>query len=183
MARVFLSLGSNIEQQRYITAALDALAGQFGQLLISSVYESVSVGFDGDNFYNLVVGIDTELSVSELSVYLKALEDQNGRRRDCPRFSARTLDIDILTYDKLVGTVDGILLPRQEILENAFVLWPLAELVPEEKHPVIEMDYGELWRTYDQASQSLWPVSFTWQGVELSRLSSTQLSDNPVRGR
>ncbi len=173
MARVFLSLGSNIEHQRYITAALDALADQFGQLLISSVYESVSVGFDGDNFYNLVVGIDTALSVGELSVYLKALEDQHGRRRDCPRFSARTLDIDILTYDDITGSVGGVLLPRQEILENAFVLWPLAELVSDEKHPVVGLSYAELWRTYDQASQSLWPISFTWRGTELSQLSKT----------
>lgn len=173
MARVFLSLGSNIEHQRYITAALDALADQFGQLLISSVYESVSVGFDGDNFYNLVVGIDTERSVGELSAYLKAIEDQNGRRRDCPRFSARTLDIDILTYDNLMGTVDGILLPRQEVLENAFVLWPLAELAPDERHPIVGVGYGELWRAYDQASQSLWPISFTWRGTELSPLSKT----------
>ena len=69
MARVFLSLGSNIEHQRYIRAALDALADQFGELLISSVYESVSVGFDGDNFYNLVVGIDTDLSIGNI-IYL-----------------------------------------------------------------------------------------------------------------
>ncbi len=169
MARVYLSLGSNIEQQRYITAALDSLADQFGELLISSVYESVSVGFDGDNFYNLVVGLDTELSVGDLSANLKALEDQNGRRRDCPRFSARTLDIDILTYDGMTGCVEGVLLPRQEILENAFVLLPLAELVPGERHPVVGLSYSELWQGYDQASQSLWPVDFSWRGDELSR--------------
>ena len=163
MARVFLSLGSNIEHQRYITAALDALADQFGRLLISSVYESVSVGFDGDNFYNLVVGIDTELSVGELSAYLKALEDQNGRRRDCPRFSARTLDIDILTYDNLIGTEDGILLPRQEILDNAFVLWPLAELAPDERHPVVGVNYGELWRSCAQDMQAMLQICLSWR--------------------
>lgn len=173
MARVYLSLGSNIEQQRYLTAALDALSDQFGELLISSVYESVSVGFDGDNFYNLVVGLDTELSVGNLSANLKALEDQHGRRRDCPRFSSRTLDIDILTYDERTGCVEGILLPRQEILENAFVLLPLAELVPEERHPVVGLSYIDLWQDYDQASQSLWPVDFSWRGSELSRSSSS----------
>ena len=175
MARVFLSLGSNIEHQRYIRAALDALADQFGELLISSVYESVSVGFDGDNFYNLVVGIDTDLSIGTLSTYLKALEDQHGRRRDTPRFSARTLDIDILTYDNVTGSVEGVLLPRQEILENAFVLWPLAELAPKEKHPVMGVSYAELWRSYDQASQSLWPIGFTWKGTERSLLPDCNL--------
>jgi 2-amino-4-hydroxy-6-hydroxymethyldihydropteridine diphosphokinase len=167
LSRVLLSLGSNIEQQRYLSAGLDALSQQFGMLSISSVYESVAVGFDGDNFFNLVVGIETDLSVGALSRYLKALEDENGRRRDCPRFSARTLDIDILTYDQLVGTVEGVLLPRQEILENAFVLLPLAELVPDEVHPVAELNYETLWQRYDR-QQSLWPVSFIWREQELS---------------
>ena len=165
--KVLLSVGSNIEQQHHITAGLDALSEQFGSLLISSVYESVAIGFDGDNFYNLVVGIETSLSVGELSYYLKALEDSNGRRRDCPRFSARTLDIDILTYDDAVGVVDEVLLPREEILENAFVLLPLAELVPNECHPVVGLSYEVLWQRYDR-NQSLWPVSFIWQGRELS---------------
>ena len=167
MARVFLSLGSNIEQQRYITAGLDGLTQQFGTLQISSVYESVAIGFDGDNFYNLVVGIETDLNVGELSQYLKALENKNGRRRDCPRFSARTLDIDILTYDDVVGYFDGVLLPRQEILENAFVLLPLAELVPNDVHPVEKLNYEMLWQRYDR-DQILWPVSFVWQGRERS---------------
>jgi 2-amino-4-hydroxy-6-hydroxymethyldihydropteridine diphosphokinase len=179
-AKVLLSLGSNISQQRYISAGLDALADEFGSMQISSVYESAAVGFDGDNFYNLVVGIETELSVGDLSRCLKTLEDNNGRRRDCPRFSARTLDIDILTYDNVVGNVEGVVLPRQEILENAFVLWPLAELVPGEKHPFLGVSYKELWQQYDQKSQSLWPISFVWCGQELSDIAS--LPVNHVAG-
>ena len=57
MALIYLSLGSNIDRRQYICAALDALAENFGELDISSVYESESVGFEGDSFYNLVVGI------------------------------------------------------------------------------------------------------------------------------
>lgn len=180
MAKVLLSIGSNIDQQRYITAGLDALSKQFGMLLISSVYESVAIGFDGDNFYNLVVGIETELCVGELSHYLKALEDKNGRRRDCPKFSARTLDIDILTYDDTVGTKDGVLLPRQEVLENAFVLLPLAELVPDDVHPVAMLSYEMLWQDYDR-DQVLWPISFVWRGRELSH-KSLPLSLGTVAG-
>ena len=126
MARVYISIGSNIDRERYITAALDALAGWFDEPLISSVYESESVGFDGSPFYNLVVGVDTDLSVAELSARFKQLEADNGRRRDVPKFSPRTLDLDILTYDHEVGRVDGVELPRGEILKNAFVLLPLA---------------------------------------------------------
>lgn len=164
MAQVFLSLGSNIDRARHIRAGLDALAQQFGELQVSRVFESEAVGFDSDNFYNLVVAIRTRLPVGQLALRLREIEDANGRLRAGPKFSARTLDIDILTYDDLTGTVDGVRLPRGEILKNAFVLLPLAELAPDAVHPVEGKTYRQLWDEYDQASQKLWPVDFDWPG-------------------
>ncbi|MFA5493636.1 MAG: 2-amino-4-hydroxy-6-hydroxymethyldihydropteridine diphosphokinase [Porticoccaceae bacterium] len=168
MARVYVSIGSNIDQQRHIAVCLDALAEHFGDLTLSSVYESEAVGFTGDNFYNLAAGFDCTLGVAALSTLLHRIEDDNGRRRDGPRFSARTLDIDILTYDAIAGEIDGILLPRDEILDNAFVLWPLAEIAADERHPVEGKSYGELWRRYDKNGQKLWPIDFTWRGRVIS---------------
>lgn len=162
MAKVFLSLGSNIERDRHLGAGLDALVREFGDLKMSQVYESEAVGFAGDNFYNLVAAIETDLSVGELALRLRQIEDDNGRLRGGPKFSARTLDIDILTYDDLTGTVDGVKLPRGEILRNAFVLLPLSELAPDTLHPLEGKTYQQLWDEYDQASQKLWPVEFNW---------------------
>ncbi len=162
MAKVFLSLGSNIDRYRNITAGLNALAEKFGELQLSPVYESEAVGFEGDHFLNLVVGLETPLSVAALSEQLKKIEQDNGRRRDLPRFSARTLDIDILTYAHQVGLVDGVKLPRDEILHNAFVLLPLAEIAPDEVHPVENLSYAALWQAFDQKSQLLWRVDFNW---------------------
>ncbi|WP_444914873.1 2-amino-4-hydroxy-6-hydroxymethyldihydropteridine diphosphokinase [Microbulbifer sp. TRSA007] len=162
MAQVYLSLGSNINRAQYIRAALDALAGRFGELQVSRVFESEAVGFQGDNFYNLVVGLETDLPVGQLALCLRGIEDANGRLRSGPKFSARTLDIDILTYDHLIGTVDGVKLPRGEIVKNAFVLQPLAEIAPEVLHPVEQKTYRQLWNEYDQDSQKLWPVEFIW---------------------
>ncbi len=167
MARVYLSLGSNVDRERHITAALDALAAEFGGLTVSSVYESEAVGFDGENFLNLVVGIDTVRPVAELSALLKQMEADNGRRRDTARFSARTLDLDILTYDDLTGTFEGVELPRGEILRNAFVLLPLAEIAPDRCHPIEGRPYRELWQAYDR-DQRLWPVPFHWRGQAIS---------------
>ncbi|KGK42065.1 2-amino-4-hydroxy-6-hydroxymethyldihydropteridine pyrophosphokinase [Nitrincola sp. A-D6] len=167
MAQVLLSLGSNLERERYITAGLDALAELFGELALSSVYESESVGFKGSPFYNMVVAIHTTLSVAELSRKLKQIEDNNGRQRNGPRFCSRTLDIDILTYNDRVGEVDGVCLPRDEVDKNAFVLWPLAELLPDQYHPVRHMTYARLWADYDQ-DQKLWPVDFVWHGRQIS---------------
>lgn len=162
MATVYLSLGSNIDRNKHLSAGLDALVEAFGDLKMSQVYESEAVGFDGDNFYNLVAAIDTDLSVGELALKLRDVEDENGRLRSGPKFSARTLDIDILTYDDLSGEVDGVKLPRGEILKNAFVLLPMSELAPETLHPVTGKTYLQLWDEYDQDSQKLWPVEFDW---------------------
>jgi len=168
VSRVYISIGSNIQRYRHVTAALDALADWFGELLISPVYETEPVGFNGSNFLNLVVGIDTDWPVGELSRRFKQLERENGRQVNARKFSPRTLDLDILTYDDAAGTVDGVSLPRAEILKNAFVLQPLADIAPDERHPVCGQSYRQLWQAYDQ-KQNLWPVAFNWQGQLISR--------------
>lgn len=158
MARVYLSLGSNIEREQHIRNALQALSALYGQLVLSKVYESEAVGFEGDNFYNLVVGFDTDLPVADLQAQIKQIEDDNGRLRDGPKFSARTLDIDILTYADFVGVDSGVTLPRDEITKNAFVLLPLSEIAPEEMHPELNESYQKLWLDYDKSRQKLWAV-------------------------
>jgi 2-amino-4-hydroxy-6-hydroxymethyldihydropteridine diphosphokinase len=168
MPLVYVSIGSNIEQEKHIVAALDALQKSFGELQLSSIYESEAVGFGGENFYNLVAGFHCDLTVGELSVALRAIESANGRLRNGPKFSSRTLDIDILTYDDAVGEVDGIVLPRDEILHNAFVLLPLAEIAPDAIHPVTGQSYRSLWQQYDHNRQKLWPIHFVWRGRNIS---------------
>lgn len=168
MARVYLSLGSNILPHSYISAALDELADCFGDLIISSVYESEAVGFEGDNFLNLVVGVDTDLSVGELSLTLKQMEDRHGRERSGPKFSGRTLDIDILTYDDLKGVVDSVSLPRGEIVKNAFVLLPLSEVAGNERHSQLGSTFLELWQAYSK-SQKLWKIDFEWRKRRISQ--------------
>ncbi len=162
MPRVYLSLGSNIEPRRHLGAALDALAESFGSLLLSPVYESPAVGFEGDHFLNLVLGLDTEFPVGELARRLRAIEDANNRRRGTAKFCSRTLDIDILTYGDAVGVIDGVRLPREEILRYAFVLRPLADLAPEAEHPVVHRAYRQLAGELDFVDQPLWPVAFPW---------------------
>ena len=168
MARVFLGVGSNIERERYIIAGLDALQGLFGELALSSVYDSQAVGFDGQPFLNLVAAINTDLGVGELARQLRHIEMEHGRPANATRFSSRQLDIDLLTYDDKVGVFDAVELPRGEILHNAFVLQPLAELAPQVLHPTAGKCYASLWRAYDQASQQLVKVDFEWRGRPVS---------------
>ena len=171
MALIYLSLGSNVEAQRNIEAAMDALADTFGELIISSVYESEAVGFEGDSFYNLVVGIHSDRRVGELSKILKTIEDQQGRDRSAPKFGARSLDIDILTVDDRIGEIDGITIPRDEILKNAFVLEPLAEIAATTVHPQSGLTYQQLWQEFDKDKQNLFPIEFIWRGKNITRVT------------
>lgn len=158
MARVYIGVGSNIDPDTHVRAAVAALRERFGRLEVSPVYESEAVGFDGPNFYNLAVGFDTELSVEEVAAAMQAIEDAQGRDRTAPRFSARTIDLDVLLYDDLVRDQPHLHLPRPEITENAFVLRPLAEIAPTRRHPTLGRSLAELWSDFDQASQPLRPV-------------------------
>jgi len=169
MALIYLSLGSNIDRKYHIGTALDALNEAFGELIISSVYESEAVGFEGDSFYNLVVGVRSSLAVGELSKMLKGIEDQHGRDRTAPKYGSRSLDIDILTVDSNVGVMDGVQIPRDEILKNAFVLLPLAEIAPAACHPQTGLSYQQHWDAFDKVKQKLWPIEFIWRGSNITR--------------
>ncbi|MEE4244986.1 MAG: 2-amino-4-hydroxy-6-hydroxymethyldihydropteridine diphosphokinase, partial [Kangiellaceae bacterium] len=145
MAEVFLSIGSNIDRKKHIRFALEQLYKAFGPLQTSSVYLSQSIGFDGDDFYNMVVRVSTSLSVSEIVTLLKSIEKASGRDFTTAKFSARTLDIDLLNYDQQV-TNEPIILPREEILYNAFVLLPFYQLAPQWYHPIANKTISELWQ-------------------------------------
>lgn len=159
MARVYVSIGSNIDRDRNVAAALAGLRREFGELQQSTIYETQAVGFEGDAFYNLVVGFDTEQSPHEVAAMLHRIEDQHGRQRHGGKFSARTLDLDMLLYDDLVLEADDLNLPRREILEYAFVLRPLAEIAAERRHPLAGVSYAALWDDFDATAQPMWPVN------------------------
>ena len=95
MAQVYVSIGSNIERERNIDTALQALAGAYGKLQQSSVYESAAVGFDSTPFYNLVVAFQTDASPQMVQETLHRIEDNQGRLR-AGELAARTLDLDLL---------------------------------------------------------------------------------------
>jgi 2-amino-4-hydroxy-6-hydroxymethyldihydropteridine diphosphokinase len=161
MARVYISIGSNIEAEENIRLAISALKNHFGEVTLSSVYESEAVGFDGDNFLNLVAGLNTDDDIFTVAQTLRSIEDQHGRDRSGPRFSARTVDLDLLLYDDVILHEEKLDIPRDEITKNAFVLWPLAEIAPQQMHPEQNRTMLDLWKDFDKTSQRLWPIDFT----------------------
>jgi len=160
MATIYISLGSNINREKNTRAGIAALKQVFGELALSSVYESEAVGFDGDAFYNMVIACEVSMPVFEANQLLRDIEDANGRDRSGPKFSSRTLDLDLLLYDDMILDENGLKLPRGEILKNAFVLWPLAEIAPELIHPETGSSYARLWADFDKSKETLNPIDF-----------------------
>ena len=165
LTQVYLGLGSNIEREPHLRAGLDALAGFLIEVRCSAVFESQPVGIKSGLFFNLVVSAYTDLSLMELDRRLKSIEADNGRY--APDRKGLPLDIDVLLYGDLVGNFDGLILPRAEILKNAFVLWPLSMMAPDRVHPEVGKTLAELWRDA-QIDQVLAPVGFEWRGQQLT---------------
>ncbi|NJN46318.1 MAG: 2-amino-4-hydroxy-6-hydroxymethyldihydropteridine diphosphokinase [Candidatus Competibacteraceae bacterium] len=166
MATVYVSVGSNVDRENNVRQCLDKLRQIFGSVQASTIYQSAAVGFQGDDFLNLVVEFDTGLDVYAVIAQLQNIEAQQGRRRDGDRFSSRTLDLDILLYDNLILEETGLKLPRPDILRYAFVLCPLAELAGERRHPVLNSTFYELWQVFDNPTEraSLRPVWLNLNG-------------------
>ncbi len=144
MTKIHINIGSNIDRNMQITRALKSLHLIFSNITLSCVYESQAVGFDGDNFYNIGVNAHTTKTISEVQTMLYKIENKQGRSKKMAKFSARIIDLDLILYDDVVDKDYN--LPRDEILKYAFVLAPLAELNPDERHPVLKKTYTELWQ-------------------------------------
>ena len=123
--KYYLSLGSNINAEANIILAIEKLQKILEKTKYSSVHQTKAEGFEGNDFLNLVMSGDCELSFEDLNLKLKEIEDQSGRKRDVPKFSARTLDIDIvLQIDE-----DEIIFESDEIEKYSFVSEPLKEIL------------------------------------------------------
>lgn len=123
--KFYLSLGSNINAEANIILAIEKLQKILNNSEYSSVHQTKAEGFEGDDFLNLVMSGDSNLSFDELNKKLKDIEDAAGRNRDAPKFSARTLDIDIV----LQIDDEEIIFESDEVTKYSFVSDPLKELL------------------------------------------------------
>lgn len=159
MARVYIGIGSNIDKHVHIPQVLAELRAMFGEITISPIYQTSAIGFEGDDFYNLVVGVDTVLTPIEVYRYLRELEASHQRKRSSGnQFIARTLDLDQLLYDDLQIDDGAISIPHDDIINYAFVLKPLVDIANDLVHPVLHTSIGSLWDKFDKQAIELRPV-------------------------
>ena len=146
MAKIHINIGSNQDREANIVGAIELLRLNFGDIKISDIFESPAQGFKGDDFYNIGVNTNTELSVDDVNAVLKDIEKTFGRDRSAPKFSSRLIDLDLVVYDEIIDEKSN--LPRNDILLYSFVLAPLAQLSGSDIHPLENKSFQQLWQEF-----------------------------------
>ena len=159
MVNVYVSAGSNVEPERHLSQALEMLTSQYGPLRVSPAYRNRAVGFEGDDFINLVIEFATQEPVTRVRERLQAIEVACGRPANAPKWAARTMDLDILLYGDLIHAEPGYLLPRPDLLKRAYMLKPLVDIAPDLVHPVARKTMRELWEEFDQDTHEVIAVT------------------------
>ena len=155
MIDVFVGVGSNIEPDVRIGAALTELRERFGAIELSTAYQNPAIGFEGDDFINLVVRFRTMIPLSEVLGILHEIEIRGGKDLAAPRLASKAIDLDLLLFGDLVIENDRLVLPRPETLTAAYYLKPLSELEPDRVHPVVGRTFVELWSQWEGEAGSL----------------------------
>lgn len=162
MAKIYLGLGSNESPVGNLRLAIDELQQRYGELDISAVYQSAAVGFEGEDFLNLVVGLESEVSALDICNDIELIHNLAGRVRNSNKWGSRPLDIDLLLYNSLIEDARPVRVPRDDILEYSFVLRPIAELAPDLVHPVTGKTMLQHWQEFDQSGHPLELRNVVW---------------------
>lgn len=155
MATVYVGIGSNIDPESNLHLGIRALRERYGELELSAVYRSNAIGFDGEDFLNLVARFESQESPQAICEQIETIHNLAGRDPGSGKWESRPLDIDLLLYNGLVMNEQPVRIPRKDVLEYSFVLRPLAELAPDLAHPVTGKTMLEHWQEFDAASHPL----------------------------
>ena len=153
----YLSLGSNIEPEQNLPAAVIRLAQYGGVEAVSAVWESLPVGFsDQPNFLNAAMLLETKLSAPALhEEAIAAIELALGRVRTENKNAPRTIDIDIILFNRDIIQMKRRRIPDPELMERPFVAIPLAEISPDYVHPETGQTLRDIAQQFDTTSAGM----------------------------
>ena len=158
MTDVYVAAGSNVEPLENLRRALRELKKHYPAMRVSTAYRNEAVGFEGDDFVNLVIGFQTDEELSRVIARLHAAETACGRPRNAPKWAPRTMDLDLLLYGDAVRDEPGLKLPRPDLLKRPYMLQPMAELAPALVHPVAGKTMQSLWLEFDRGVHEMHPI-------------------------
>ena len=168
MTQVYVGLGSNIEPLLNLPRAIAALSAHH-EVQCSTAYRNPALGFEGDDFVNLVVGFATDASLAHVLALLKKTELDLGRDLSQPRFAPKLIDLDLLFYGDEVLRHDRVQLPPEEI--DVYYLGPLAELAPDWVNPVTGKTCAQTWAEAETTAPEATAVELvpaaSWASSEL----------------
>lgn len=137
----YLSLGTNLgDKLKNLQEAVDQLNQTVGHITkVSSVYRTKSMGFDGNDFYNMCIEVSSSLSPEKMIQTVLSVEQNMGRERiSGESYKNRVIDIDILLFDDEIIFFNDLKVPHPEMLNRKFVLVPLTEIAPNVVHPIVK---------------------------------------------
>ncbi len=164
MPEVYVAAGSNVRPRDNLRRVLAILRRSWPDMRVSRAYANPAVGFQGDDFVNLVMGFETDEPLDAVLARLHAAEAACGRPREAPKWAPRSMDLDVLLYGDMVGEFPGAVLPRPDLLRRAYMLGPLAELAPEVEHPTLHRSIRDLWEGFDRDAHVMRAVDI--EGVD-----------------
>ena len=158
MPEVFVAAGSNIQPRARLRQALALMREAWPDLRASRAYSNKAVGFEGEDFINLVAGFSSDEPLPAVLERLHAIEAACGRPREAAKWAPRSMDLDVLLYGDAVGKFPGAVLPRPDLEKRPYMLGPLAEIAPDVLHPTSGRTLGEMWAQFDSAGHEMVPV-------------------------
>jgi len=159
----YLALGSNKgDKLSYLQQAINLVFETIGSVKqISKIYKTEAIGFDGDDFFNICIKVETHLTAEELLKHTQAIESKIGRQKSTSEgYESREIDLDIILYEDLVFSNHDLVIPHKEMQNRNFVLKPLVDIAPDVKHPKLNKTIIELLEQCEDNSipepQNIW---------------------------
>nr|WP_321229648.1 2-amino-4-hydroxy-6-hydroxymethyldihydropteridine diphosphokinase [uncultured Psychroserpens sp.] len=152
---VYIALGSNKgDRLKYLQDAVDAIFAEIGKVnAIAKVYNTPAFGFEGDDFLNTCIYIESVFSAEEVLEKLQTIEKRLGReRKQTEGYESRTIDLDILLFDCDIIASKNLNVPHSQLPKRKFVLKPLHDIASKLKHPQLEKTVAQLLESCEDES-------------------------------